>query len=649
MSKSFPNLSPTERQAIRTLKEDKNLVIRPADKGGAIVLLDYAYYKQEILEQLTDTLTYRPLPCDPTPKFKRELDAILTVALNAGWIDKDTFLYMSSDYPRTPIIYTLPKIHKSLSAPPGRPIISAVGSLYQPVSTFIDYHLQPLVKSMPSYTQDSTHVILRLRELGEIPPDSILVTMDVKSLYTIIPHDMGIGATRRALLTDTSSRTPTEFLLQLLELTLTRNFFRFENSFFLQIAGTAMGSALAPSYANLFMLQYESEYIAPLMGDSILAYFRYIDDLFMIWTKGVDSLLSFHQYLNDLDNPVKLTLNYHIDSIEFLDLNIRRDQNRLVTCLFRKTTDRNSILHASSNHPPATIRGIPYSQFLRTIRNNSTPDVAVVQLREMFIRFKERGYPDGILEQQLQRALQHTQDDLLTRQKETKKDPPLIFTTTFTAASTQLSRNIQKHWPMINQDDSLSLYLSNKPLMGYRRDSSLRDMLVRTDFKNQNKDPTDWLSAHKKLGCYRCPDCVTCRCLLSGPDFPHPHTGRRIKIKHRLSCTSSYVVYIITCPCGLYYVGKTVNMLKERIGNHRSAISKALKEGTSIQPVARHFAQQRHPLPTFKCMAIDQQLPLSRGGNRDLALLRRESRWIHTLDCVAPRGLNEMLPLGCFS
>uniref|UniRef100_A0A803JB72 Reverse transcriptase domain-containing protein n=1 Tax=Xenopus tropicalis TaxID=8364 RepID=A0A803JB72_XENTR len=318
MIKSYPNLSPAERRAIKTLKEDTSLVIRPADKGGAIVLLDYAYYKQEILGQLADTQMYRSLPCDPTSKFKRELDAILSVALNAGWIDKDTFPYMHNDYPRTPIIYTLPKIHKSLSAPPGRPIISAVGSLYQPVSTFIDYYLQPLVKSMPSYTQDSTHLILRLRELGEIPFDSILVTMDVKSLYTIIPHDMGIRASREALLTDTSLRVLVEFLTQLLKLTRTRNFFRFENSFYLQIAGTAMGSALAPSYGNLFMLQFETEHIVPLLGDSILVYFRYIDDLFLIWTKGVDSLLSFHQHLNNLDSPVKLTLNYHSDNIQWL-------------------------------------------------------------------------------------------------------------------------------------------------------------------------------------------------------------------------------------------------------------------------------------------------------------------------------------------
>eukprot|EP00079_Xenopus_tropicalis_P014684 XP_004911451.1 PREDICTED: uncharacterized protein LOC101735191 [Xenopus tropicalis] len=608
-SSMHPNLSPAERQAIRSLQNDRNLVIRPADKGGSIVLLDYAYYREEIRRQLSDLNTYRALNGDPTIKFKNELDHYLFQALNAGWITQDTYNFLLTEFPRTPIIYTLPKIHKSLSAPPGRPIISAVGSLYQPISTYIDSFLQPLVKTMTSYTQDSTHVIRKLKELGDISDSHILVTMDVTSLYTVIPHDQGISSVRRALATSEGKNVPTEFLLHLLELTLTRNFFRFEKDFFLQLSGTAMGSALAPSYANLYMADFESTHLLPLLHKSISVYFRYIDDLFLIWT----------------------------------------EDGGVGTRLFRKPTDRNSILHASSYHPPATIKGIPYSQFLRVIRNNSSPDTARIQLQDMFDRFLERGYKEQLLLTQLQRALTHTQDTLLNKDCTRDAQPaPLIFTTTFSSTSRALSESITKNWPMVNQDESLSLYHASKPVIGYKRGNSLRDLLVTTDFKNYDGKQKDWLSSYKKLGCYKCPDCVTCRCLLCGPDFPHPHTGKRYKILHRLGCLSTFVVYIITCPCGLYYVGKTVTTLRERIGNHRSAISRALKEGESIQPVARHFVNMRHPLPTFKCMAINHQPPLTRGGNRDLALLRRESRWIHKLDCVAPRGLNEILPLGCF-
>ncbi|XP_041428430.1 uncharacterized protein nr6a1.L isoform X6 [Xenopus laevis] len=473
--------------------------------------------------------------------------------------------------------------------------------------------------------------------------------MDVSSLYTVIPHEQGIIACREALETRSDKSVPTEFLIDLLELALTKNYFRFENSFYLQISGTAMGSALAPSYANLFMLRYEQNYIMRGAADKLIAYLRYIDDLLLIWDGDAASLTGFFNMLNSMDTPIRFTLKYDTKSIEFLDLLIFKTEDGLGTSLYRKPTDRNTILHAASDHPPSTIRAIPYSQFLRTIRNNSDPEKAQQQLTETFERFLERGYKKELLTQQLQRAIQFTQTDLITRKT---KDKPItermIFTSKYSHVSKHLRTSIQKNWPIVAMDNGLSLFEAPPPIFGHGRNHNLKDLLVKTDFSDKSKTSSNWLSQQQKLGCYRCPDCTTCRSLLIGKDFPHPHTGKRFKIQHRLSCTTPFVVYIVTCPCGLYYVGKASTPLRDRIANHRSAISKAIKENSAKQPVARHFLQMGHGLPTFRCMAIDHQPPLTRGGNRDLALLRREAGWIQRLDTVTPRGLNETLPLGCF-
>ncbi len=55
--------------------------------------------------------------------------------MEVGEITKQEFAFMKVDYPITAVIYILPKIHKDLINPPGRPIISRIVSLTEKIST----------------------------------------------------------------------------------------------------------------------------------------------------------------------------------------------------------------------------------------------------------------------------------------------------------------------------------------------------------------------------------------------------------------------------------------------------------------------------------------------------------------------------------
>ena len=81
-------------------------------------------------------------------------------------------------------------------------------------------------------------------------------------------------------------------LLKLLELVLHSMNFTFNGDCYLQIGGTAMGTAVAPNYANLFMDRFESKALAnwPLKP---AIWLRFMDDIFMIWTHGEDTLNEF--------------------------------------------------------------------------------------------------------------------------------------------------------------------------------------------------------------------------------------------------------------------------------------------------------------------------------------------------------------------
>ena len=164
--------------------------------------------------------------------------------------------YLLPHRSRSARFYILPKIHKNKDNPPGRPIVSAISHPTEHISQFVDAHLNPLVPKLPSYIKDTTHFLRKLDDLKELPPGSLLVTLDVSSLYTNISHKEGIEACRKALNSSGHlfrSHLKTESIYDLMRMILTMNNFEFDNDHFIQLDGIAMGTSMAPAYANLFM------------------------------------------------------------------------------------------------------------------------------------------------------------------------------------------------------------------------------------------------------------------------------------------------------------------------------------------------------------------------------------------------------------
>ena len=70
--------------------------------------------------------------------------------------------------------------------------MSANGHSIEKISEFIDFHLRPFIANLPSHIKDTTDYLKKMENLT-IPENTTLVTMDVTSLYTNIPHDDGIN------------------------------------------------------------------------------------------------------------------------------------------------------------------------------------------------------------------------------------------------------------------------------------------------------------------------------------------------------------------------------------------------------------------------------------------------------------------------
>ncbi|CAJ0927182.1 unnamed protein product [Ranitomeya imitator] len=84
------NLSAPDFQALQTLRNDKDIIIKPADKGGAIVVMNKSDYTKEIHRQLHDDTVYRLLPADPTTMIRNFIKETLDPYVEKGVIDGKT-------------------------------------------------------------------------------------------------------------------------------------------------------------------------------------------------------------------------------------------------------------------------------------------------------------------------------------------------------------------------------------------------------------------------------------------------------------------------------------------------------------------------------------------------------------------------------
>ncbi len=425
-----PNISKQELHSIHKLKTDNDLIVKPADKGGAIVIWPKDSYLAEAYRQLNNLNHHQKVPHDPTSQILAETKKLAYNLYKSNIIDNTTHKFLTSDsHARTPHLYLLPKIHKQDI--PGRPIISGCGRPTVKLSQYADHLLKPLLNHIPSYIQDTTDFLRRSLTLNTNLPKNILVTIDVRSLYTNIPNDQGIQACIH-MLKENNMITPEseQSIIDILSLILNKNSFAFNNEHFLQIHGTAMGSPMAPTYANIFMAMLERKLLQKAPNNLIpIEWIRFIDDIFAIWTHGIEKLQQFLTYMNEFHPTIKFDYTYSHESVNFLDTTIYINPNdKLESDLYIKPTDRTLMLHHNSFHPQSCKNAIIYSQALRYRRIITDNDKLHNRLNHLLIALIHRGYTHDNIMTAFNKALKYTtQNELLNNEKTPKTNNSPIF------------------------------------------------------------------------------------------------------------------------------------------------------------------------------------------------------------------------------
>ena len=384
---SYYNLTREERQATYNLKKDQSIVIKEADNGSAVVIWDKKDYLMEAEKQLSCKETYEEVSSDTSFLIKTIYDTLEKIR-KRGDISSNILDYFNVENPKFGRFYLLPKIHKRLHDIPDRPMISNCGFYTENISAFLDHQLKPIAMQVKSYIKDTNDFLKKLRDLPDLPEDSIICTIDVVGLYPSIPNEEGLRFLRNTLDKRSNKKVTTDTLIELAELVLQNNYFEFNERYLKQIRGTAIGTKFAPPYAIIYMAALEEDFLETLIKKPWL-WWKYINDIFVIWQHGEDELKIFLEKLNNFHPSIKFTCEYSREKVNYLDVQVIVREGKLITDLYVKQTDSHQYLDPSSCHPYHCTKSIPYSQALRLNRicsENVSFDLRCNELEEWLIK-----------------------------------------------------------------------------------------------------------------------------------------------------------------------------------------------------------------------------------------------------------------------
>lgn len=182
-----------------------------------------------------------------------------------------------------------------------------------------------------------------LHELGKLLEGAILVTADVVGLYPHIPHEEGLSALREALTRPPNVSVPVADLVDLAEQVLTYNL-SFNGKHYVQVLRTAIGTKMAPSYANISIGKLEFE----LLDNRLQIHFSGADLLTIYFLLGRRVKINLRELMNLFFNTINFTFIWSYRYVNFQRVSILLDDGLISTDLYSKPTDKHQHLFHTS-------------------------------------------------------------------------------------------------------------------------------------------------------------------------------------------------------------------------------------------------------------------------------------------------------------
>ena len=339
---------------------------------------------------------------------------------------QETLIQKTSIPPR---IYGLPMIHER--DVPLHPIISDIQAPTYKLAKYLAKKLHPLVGKCKHHVKNSAQFIITLQAIT-IAPTEILVSFYVESLFTKVPLKTTIAILNEHF-------TPQE--VQLFEHTLTSTYFLYNKRFFKQTNGVTVGFPLSSAIANLYMENFE--HMALETAEHKPSHFyRYVDDIFVIWPHGCERLQEFLHHLNGLHPNIKFTMKEEENGVlSFLDLQIMKKPNGVLEHgIYRKPTHMGPLL--KWKHHPAQKHSILNTLFRRAM-TIADQEHRRTEIAHLFNTLQKNGYK----QQEISSVYRHTKNSAPTPQyhRVQSEEVQSVFIPCCGSLSIRIGRVLMRH------------------------------------------------------------------------------------------------------------------------------------------------------------------------------------------------------------
>ena len=304
------------------------------------------------------------------------------------------------------------KTHKADN--PVRVITSGCNTVVEKLSILVEKTLHPLDDTHNSKIKETNNMLEIIDDINKsvLPENCVLVSFDVVNMFPNIDNRSGLLSVTEALTNSNFDVDSTQCIFDGSEICLTCSNSKFNHQYFLQTDGTAQGSHMSCSYADIAMAKYDSLANKFHLKPSVWKRFR--DDVFVLREHGTASLSSFLDYLNTMDKTGKIKFTMEIaggTGLEFLDLKLKTNEGKIRVDVFAKST--NSFRYTTPNtcYPKNNICNIPRGIALRLRRNYDDNETFKKRSSEYQNYLIARDHKPSVVEKQFSEVKKKTRSE----------------------------------------------------------------------------------------------------------------------------------------------------------------------------------------------------------------------------------------------